>query len=308
MANDLLTLLAETGDRLNLDMTITANKTRGIRWLNIIQNDISSRYPFDFLMTNGFVQTVTDLTAGTITTVAASTSFTGSGTAFTTANAANRYIQVQNDTNWYEVSSVAGQVLTTTKAAVSSASGLTYVLRTTYYDLPANCFKVFDVRQTNTPVKMVNLGIYSLDQYQPDINTTSNPTGYFLFGDDPLVAVSAAKQTQIGFFPCPDVVYNIQLRYFLNMTDLSGDTDITIIPVPYTNVLLDGAEWLGNKFLNEPGETQCKKGYEFGIKNMIERENANDDYFPVLQSSDSNNPSPYLQMPGNFPLPSGGSY
>lgn len=310
MANSLLVLQQEVADRLNLDYTVASNATRLTRWANIIQNDISSRYEWSWLLTNGIIQTVTDITAGTVTTVAGSANITGSGTAFTTANAANRYIQVQNDTNWYEVSSVAGQVLTVGNNLITSASGLTYVLRTTYYDLPSACMRVFDARQTNTPTKLVNLGIYSLDQYQPDINTTSNPTGYFLFGDDPLVSVSAAKQTQIGFFPCPDAKYNIQVRYYQEMTDLSATTDITIIPPEYIGVILDGMEWLGNKFLNEPGETLCKQGYEYGIEKMIEADSRFGDYLPVIQSSDSNNPSPYLQMPGNFPLPgnSGGDY
>lgn len=305
MANTLVTLYTEVGDRLNLDPTVTANKTRLIRWANFIQNDIASRYPFDWLITNGFIQTTTDYTTGTITGTAGSTSITGSGTAWTSAFL-NAYLQPANDTNWYEVQTVGGATaITLTKPLTAAITAGTYTLRTTYYDLPSNCFKVFDVRQTNTPIKLTNLGLYTLDQYQPDINTVSNPTGYFLFGEDPLVAASAAKQTLIGFFPTPDAKYNIQIRYFLELTDLSADTDIPLIPVPYTNVLLDGMEWLGNKFINDPKENECKQGYEFGIQKMIESENANNDYFPVLQSSDTQSKtSRFLPFPTNFEQPS----
>jgi hypothetical protein len=254
------------------------------------------------------IQTVKDQTAGTITTVAGNAGFTGSGTAFTTANAAGCYIQVANDTNWYEVQSVAGQVLTCTEPAVTSASGLAYTLRTTYYDLPSNCWKVFDVRQTNTPAKLTPLGIYALDTYQPDINTTSNPTGYFLFGIDPKIASGTAKQEQIAFFPTPDNLYNIQFRYFLIQSDLAVTGDIPLIPAVYQNVVYDGVEWLGNKFLNDPNEGALKTAYEFGIANMISSESAFGDYFPVLQSSEGGATTPALQMPGNFPAVGSGDY
>lgn len=310
MAQNTLSLLSqEIGDRLNIDYTISSNQSRITRWLNYIQNDISSRYPFSFLYNNTFIQTVTDQTVGTITTIKGNTGFVGLGTAFTTLNAAGCYLQVANDTNWYEVSSVSGQTLTCTEPAVTSASGLTYTLRTTYYDLPANCWKVFDVRQTNTPLKLTCLGIYTIDEYQPDINVTSNPTGYFLFGDDPKILVSAAKQQQIAFFPTPDNLYNIQIRYLMETSDLSASTDITIIPPRYTGVLLDGAEWLGNKFLNDPNETQLKQAYEYSLQKMIESENANGDFFPVLQSSDvQSNTSRFLPFPGNFPDVTAGDF
>ena len=309
MANTLLTCLSEVGDRINLDMTVTANKTRGIRWANIIQNDMAGRYPFQWLFTNGFIQTVTDYTTGTITGTLGSTTLTGSGTVWTSAYL-NAYIQPANDTNWYEVTAVGSTTsMTITPGLAAAVTAGTYTLRTTYYDLPANCYQVFDVRQTNTPLKLTRLGIYTLDQYQPDINTTSNPTGYFLFGEDPLIASTAAKQTLIGFFPCPDAKYNIQLRYMMNLTDLAADGDTPLIPVDYTNVLLDGMEWLGCKFINDPKESEKKQSYEFGIEKMIEAESRFGDYFPILQTSDAQaNVNRFLPFPSNFEQPSNTDY
>ncbi len=311
-SNTVQAIYNEIGDRLNLDNTIAANSARTLRWANIIQQDIASRYNWPWLITNGFVQTVADYTTGTITGTAGSAALTGAGTAWTSSNPnmTNCYIQPANDTNWYEVQTVvSGTSITLANPLTQAVTGGTYTLRTTYYDLPANCYQVYDVRQTNTPQKLTNLGIYALDSYQPDINTTSNPTGYFLFGEDPLIAVSAAKQTLIGFFPCPDAKYNIQFRYYLNQADLVNTTDIPFLPLSYFGVLLDGIEWLGNKFLNDPSESQLKQAYEYSIEKMIEAENRNGDYMPVLQSSDSQSGNtPWLQMPGNFPAPSSGDY
>lgn len=304
-SNTVQTIYNELGDRLNLDATISANQTRILRWANIIQNDIASRYPWPWLMTNGFIQTVADYTTGTITGTAGSTALTGSGTAWTSSspNMTNAYIQPANDTNWYEVQTVVSNTsITLASPLISAVTAGTYTLRTTYYDLPANCYQVFDVRQTNTPLKLTRLGIYMIDQYQPDINVTAQPTGYFLFGEDPLIAASASKQTQIAFFPTPDAKYNIQFRYFLNLSDLSATTDIPLLPNVYFPVLLDGVEWLGNKFLNDPSEGQLKNMYEAGIEKMIQAENRHGDFFPILQSSDAQSDiTRFLPFPGSYP-------
>jgi len=313
MANNTLALLqAELGDRLNLNYSVSSIQTQLTRWLNLTANDISSRYPWEFLYNNTFIQTVTDYTTGTITGTLGNATITGIGTNWTSSspNMVGCYIQPTNDTNWYEIQTVnSATSITLTEPLAVAVTGGIYTLRTTYYDLPANCYKVFDVRQTNTPAKLTCLGIYSIDLFQPDINTTSNPTGYFLFGMDPRVSASAAKQEQMAFFPCPDSIYNIQIRYLMETTDLVNQSDVTIIPPRYTGVLLDGAEWLGNKYLNDPGEDACKEKYEFSLQKMIENENANGDYFPILQSSDNMiGQNPWLNMPGNFPSPNSGDY
>lgn len=308
----LLQLQTEVGDRLNLDYTQSAYATRLTRWANLIQNDISSRYPWPWLLTNTFVQTVADYTTGTITGTAGSTALTGNATAWTSAspNQTNTYIQPANDTNWYQVKTVvSGTSITLANPLTAAVTAGTYTLRTTYYDLPANCLQVFDVRQTNTPAKLTCLGIYSLDLFQPDINTTSNPTGYFLFGEDPAIAVGTAKQYQIGFFPCPDAKYNIQIRYYQEMTDLSATTDLTIIPPEHIGVLLDGMEWLGSKYINDPEQAMNKQMYEASLANMIAKASQNGDYFPILQSSDNQiNQNPFLNMPGSFPSTNSGDY
>ena len=312
-SNNVQTIYNEIGDRLNLDATQSVNSVRILRWANLIQQDIAYRYHWPWLITNGFIQTVTDYTTGTITGTAGSAALVGLGTNWTSSspNMTNCYIQPANDTNWYEVSVVNSTTsITLGQPLAQAVTAGTYTLRTTYYDLPANCFQVFDVRQTNTPTKLTNLGLYALDTYQPDINTTSNPLGYFLFGEDPLIVASAAKQTLIGFFPCPDAKYNIQLRYFLNQIDLVATTDVPSLPLPYFTVLLDGIEWLGNKLLNDPNESQLKSSYEYSIQKMIEKANQNGDYFPVLQASDGGGSATpvALQMPGNFPAINSGDY
>ena len=294
----------ELADRLNIDQTVTANATRLKRWLNLIQQDIASRYPFEWLFARAYVQTQVDKTAGTVAIANGGTAVTGTSTAFA-AGDKRSFIQFEGDTNWYEVTVVGGTTsLTITPAfAGTTLTTGTYTLRKVYYDLPTDVASIYDARQANTPLKLTNLGVWTLDTYQPNINTVSMPTAYYRFRLDPDIAATAAKSTQVGFFPSPDAVYNIEFRYLLEQIDLSADGDIPFLPVPYHTVMIDGAEWLGAKFLNTGNQDELKKAYEFAVQQLIDNENANGDWMPVLGSTDTQNTSRFLPFPTTFEQP-----
>lgn len=304
MATTFLTLQQELADRLNLDQTVTTYATRLKRWINLTQQDICSRFPFDWQFSQEYVQTVTDKTAGTVSVANGGTAVTGIGTAFASTDKRS-FIQFQSSTNWYEVTVVGGATSLTISPAFNetAVSGGTYTLRKRYYDLTSDVERVFDATESLTPNKLTNLGVWTLDMFQPDIETVSIPTGYFLYRQDPDIAVTASPVRQIGFFPIPDAVYNIEVKYLKYLSDLSGDTDVPVIPQQWLNVLLAGAEWLGSKYLNSDNENSLLQQYELLISKMIEQENSNDDYFLVLTDSDVRPSTRFLPFPGNFPSP-----
>lgn len=244
-----------------------------------------------------------DKTAGTVAIANGATSVTGTSTAFA-AGDKRSYIQFEGGTNWYEVTAVSGQTLTIDPSfAETTLTAGTYKLRQIYYGLASDSFKVFDVRQSNTPRKLTRMGIFTFDSYQPDVQTTGQPTAYYLFRYNPDTAATSAKQYQIGLFPIADDEYNIEYRYMLNQDDLSADGDIPYLPVPYHSVLVDGAEWLGSKFLNDPKEAELKQQYEFNLEKLIERESAHGDWMPVLGSSDAQPTSRFLPFPTSYEQP-----
>ena len=298
-----LTLQQELADRLNMDQTVAANATRLKRWLNLTQQDIASRYPFEWLFKRAYVQTAADKTAGTVAVSNGGTSVTGTSTAFA-AGDKRSFIQLEGDTNWYEVTAVASQVLTITPAfAGATLTAGTYTLRTVYYSLPSDVASIYDARQSNSPLKLTNLGVFTLDTYQPDITATEVPTAYYTFRLDPEVAATAAKQMQVGFFPVADDEYNIEFRYMLQLADLSADGDIPFLPAQQHTLMVDGAEWLGAKFLNDSGQDDLKKAYEFGVQKMVESANSNGDWMPVLGSTDTQNTSRFLPFPSTYEQP-----
>lgn len=301
--NTFLALITETGDRLNLDATQSSYKTKISRWLNMSQQLISGRFPFSWQLGREIVQTVVDKTGGTVTFTNGSTTATGSGTAFTAADK-YKFINPTSSVNWFQITNVSGQTLTLDVAYNETTVTGAYTVRQRYYSLTNDVERVFDITQTDTNEKLTQMGIWTTDTYQPDQFEVSVPTSYYLFGQDPSVAVSAMPIRQISFFPSPDAVYNMEVKYLKYISDLVNDTDIPVIPQQYFPVLLAYAEWMGEKYLN--GEEGDKLNQaEMLMAKMIEQESSNDDYFPVLSSTDDTGGtrSNFLPFPSTFQQP-----
>jgi len=299
-----LILQQELGDRANLDQTVAAYATRLKRALNLTIQDICSRRDWKFLQEREIIQTVTDYTTGTCDITDGSATVTGTSTVWTSTHV-RWYIQFQGETNWYEVTARASNTSITISPAYegTTATAQTYTLRQVFYSLSTAASRVISIRQPASPAKLTNVGYRNLDLYQPNIETTGPPVAYALFRNDPSVAATAAKKRQLQFFPTPDSIYNHEVRYIKLLPDLSADTDISDIPVQFHSVIIDGAELMIAKQMNNPNTPELKQQYEFGIKTMIEEESAFDDYQPVLQPSDGNRPTRFLPFPTNFEQP-----
>lgn len=298
-------MITEVGDRLNLDATVSAYSTRIVRWLNTIQQDISSRKDWAFLEEREIIQTVVEKTDGTVTATNASATITGSGTSFASTDVRS-FIQIGGTgNNWYEITARASATSITISPAYGgdTVAGSSYIIKQIFYSLTSDVSRVIDITQTATPAKLANLGAYTLDLYQPNIETTGPPTAYALYRLDPTIASTAAKKRQLVFFPIPDDEYNLEVKYLKILSDLAAG-DISQIPVPYHNVMLDGAEWMGSKYIKDGRESELKKAYEFGLMKMMEEESALDDWAPALQPSDSKTPSTrFLPFPQSFEPP-----
>lgn len=301
--NTFLALYTELADRLNLDATQTVYKTKLQRWINLSQQLVAGRFPFSWQLGREIVQTVVDKTAGTVLFTNGSTTATGSGTAFT-ASDKFKFINPTSSVNWFQITNVSGQNLTLDVAYNETTVTGAYTVRQRYYSLTSDVERVFDITQTDTNEKLTQMGIWTTDTYQPDQFEVSVPTSYYIFGQDPSVAVSSMPLRQISFFPFPDAVYNMEVKYLKYITDLSGDTDIPVIPQTYFQVVLAYAEWMGLKYLNSDGSGPLQMA-EMLLSKMIEQETSHDDYFPVLSSTDDTGGtrSNFLPFPSAFQQP-----
>lgn len=297
-----LNLQNEVADRLNLSISVAAELTRIKRWINLAINDIAGRRAWKFLQEREIVQTVVDITTGTVDITNGSATVTGSGTAFAAADV-RKFIQFEGANDWYEITARASTTSITITPAYggTTATGSDYIIRQFFYPLSTAVARISDIRQWATPRKLTSLGFYTLDLYRPLSNYTGPPQAYAQYRLDPAVAATAAKKIQVQFEPCPDAVYNMEVRFLKNLADLSADGDISDIPLNYHLTIADGAEWLGLKYLNNPAEEKKKEMYEGGIYKMILEESQLDDWHPVVQSSDDVPYSGFLQFPpGTF--------
>jgi hypothetical protein len=301
--NTFLALYTELGDRLNLDYTQATYKTKLQRWINMSQQLIAGRFPFSWQLDRMIVQTVVDKTAGTVTFTNGSTSATGTSTAFAAADI-GKFINPTSSVNWFKITNVSGQTLTLDVAYNETTVTGAYTVRQRYYDLASNVERVFTMTQTDTNEKLTQMGIWTTDTYQPDQFEVSVPTSYYMFGNDPSVAVSGMPIRYVSFFPSPDAVYNIEVKFLKYISDLSNDTDIPVIPQTYFPVLLQYAEWMGEKYLNGD-EAPALEYAEMLMAKMIEQETSHDDYFPVLSSTDDTGGtrSNFLPFPSAFQQP-----
>lgn len=299
-----LVMQQELADRVSLDQTVAAYATRLKRALNLTIQDICSRRDWKFLQEREIIQTVADYTTGTVDITNGSATVTGTSTVFASTHVRS-FINFQGDLNWYEITARASNTSITISPAFggTTATGQTYKIRQVFYSLTSDASRVLDIRQATTPAKLANLGYRSIDLYQPDIETTGAPMAYALFRNDPAIGVTAAKKRQLQFFPTPDAVYNMEVRYLKQLSDLSADGDISDMPLQFHTIAIDGAEWMMSKSLNDPAENMKKQAYEFGLQKMIEEENAFDDYHPVMQPSDARRPTRFLPFPTTFEQP-----
>jgi len=83
-------LVSEVFAHLGLDSTDTTNQTNVYRWINYVQQDICSRWPWPFLLAREAIATIPDYTTGTASTTNGSASVTGTSTVWTTTQGAPR--------------------------------------------------------------------------------------------------------------------------------------------------------------------------------------------------------------------------
>src|SRR5690242_13053535 len=87
-----------------LDSTDTTNQTNVKRWINYVQQDLCSRWPWPFMLGRESIATIPDYLTGTVSVNSGSTTVTGSGTTFTATHGDGTYfIQFSGANDWYKV-------------------------------------------------------------------------------------------------------------------------------------------------------------------------------------------------------------
>lgn len=243
-------------------------------WVNNRYKAICAKRSWNWLIQDSIVQTVLDITTGTVTATADSTTIT-----FTSGPAASvtgYFIQFSDSDDWYEISShtaASTSATLTTPYLGTTSSTLTYVLRKVYYLLPADTGKILNVSQhrvANTTLQYVSPQI--LDQYLPLRDSTGQPRFYTIAG------INSDRQYKMEIFPTASVRMNLNVRRYEVVDEMTDDDDIPVIPEAFQDIIVwDTLGTYGYMFLDDTRISAAKvhsnEIYQDMIKNDVASEN-----------------------------------
>lgn len=301
----LTTLQTAIAQETGLDATNDATKITA--WINSAYHYISGVYNWPWLVKNSTIVTVADITTGTVSINAGSTSLTFSS-APAASVAGNYMIRFDDQSNdWYLISAhTAASTSATLATAFIGTSNYTagaYTLRKVYYSLPSDCDRIIDLRQAITKIKLVPVDLRTFDYYLPDPSVTADPVYYAPAGYD------SSKNWQVTLYPVPSEVINVQVRYLQAITALSSGSDEPLIPVKFQDTIVFGALYLyGHPYIDDTRMASAKDRFDKLLADMKREYAPAPDHLTVLQPWDlrPTYPTFRLRFPSNFPYPYGG--
>lgn len=287
-------IAAETGMDLSVD-----DSTVGA-WTNQAYQYISGLFNWPWLFKNYTLQTVADITTGTVAVSAGGTSLTFSSAP--TVSVANDYmIQLTTTNDWYFISA---HTAASTSATISvpyvgtSSYSSTYILRKVFYSLGSDVDRLIDIRQSITKNKLMYVDPRTMDRIIPDVNMVGSPLYYSLLGYD------SSQNWRIGFLPTPNTILNLQIRYYQRITELSASTDIPLVPPKWHSAIVFGALVMyGHPYIDDTRFKEAELRFNQCVQEMEMNNNHVPDQMIVMQPWDTRVASQPLKIryPSDFP-------
>lgn len=293
-------LKARVAGETGLDTT-TDDTLLGV-WVNAAYKTIVGSFRWPWLLKNSIIQTVADITTGTVSINAGSTALTFSSAP--AVSVANQYMIQFTATSddWYLISAHTASQTNATLAnafvGTSNISGASYICRKVYYSLPSDCDGIIGLRQAVTDTDMTPIDIRTFDRYLPDPTATGEPLAFALAGYD------TSKNWQMVLYPTPSSVLNMQLRYYMMPSDLSSGSDTPYLPEKFHDAIVFLALMnYGHPYIDDTRYQLAKDRYGVMVQDMKNNYDPLPEQMSVIQSWDSR-PRRYhgiLRWPPNYP-------
>lgn len=290
-----LTMQQELADRLSaFDETVSTDATKLKRWLNMAQQDVSGAWDWQFLRTHAIVTTVPDITTGTIATAASSTTVTFSSAP--ASSVTGYFLQTASSNDWYEVTAhaAASTSATISPAAIQGDAGITYTLRKLFYTPSTSLQTIYSIKQSITPGNLESLRVSQFEYYLPLRSAASTPYTYAL------AEPSSTGAVRFSLYPTPSDAINLYVSGKLLVTDLSADTDSSLVPAAYHRVILDRAAYYGFLKLDDSRAQVSYQASELGIEEMKRIFSYDKGQSRVMKAIDDTPPNVAYALPSNF--------
>lgn len=235
-----LQMQQELSDRVSVyDQTVTDDATKLKRWLNMAIQYICGKKLWPFTLAEEIIQTVTDITTGTVSINASDTALTFSSAP--SASVANRYIQLSTSNDWYKITAhTAASTSATISPAYVGTSNLsagTYTVRKLLYTTTTPLMQIIDMKQLIAPGRVVSASPREADFLLPLYYGTGTPDYYIMSSPN------SSGTHQFSFVPSPSAIMNINIRGIQKLSDLSADADIPVIPTPWHDGIVNVAAY-----------------------------------------------------------------
>lgn len=262
---DFINLKTRVAEETGLDVTNDATKL-GV-WVNEAYRFLAGMREWSWLLTTKAVQTVADTTNLTASVTAGATTVTLSATVTPTL-ANDYYIQFSTTDDWYLITAHTDATDTLTiSPGYQGASNLvagTSTIRRVFYSLASDVDRIIDMRQAITDKQLTYVDPRTFDRHLPDPTATGTPYAYTLLGLD------SSRAWRANFFPIPDTKVNILYRYYAKITDLSGSTDVPILPDKFHQAIVFTAlAMFGHPYIDDDRMQSAERRAKMLVGEMV---------------------------------------
>ena len=257
----------ELSDRTGAyNYTISDDATKLKRWLNMAQQYICGKRNWPFMIATEIVQTVTDITTGTVSISASDTALTFSSAP--SVSVANRYIQLSTSDDWYLITAhTAASTSATISPAYVGTSALsagTYKVRKLLYGTSSSAplDSYLEIKKTVNPGRLESISRREGEFFLPLYLEAGNPTTYIMGPTD------SSGNLQFSLANPPDAIINLLVRGIKKLSDLSADSDTSIIPTRWDSAMIDiGAHYAFVGLDDTRAKTELERG-ELKVSDM----------------------------------------
>ena len=251
-------LYTDLQNRVRVTTGVSATETQAKRYINtaLVDIHVGTDYVFPWTERRAFLTTKAPYTTGTVSIAAGSTTLTGSGTLWNTANTygqnnlrAGTKITIAGATDVYRVSSVSsdtGATLATRYVASSDASAAEYIAFEDEYALASDFLRPIDFALFSTDW---NIPLIDRKEFRRS-HTRGNISGRPRIASilDVSFSGSTTPVRKVVFYPYPDNTYVIPYSYVtsnlavtsagVEQAGLSSDTDEPMMPLRYRHAIV----------------------------------------------------------------------
>ena len=251
-------LYTDLQNRVRVTTGVSATETQAKRYINtaLVDVHVGTDYVFPWTERRAFLTTKAPYSTGTLSVAAGSTTLTGSGTLWNTANTYGQNnlrvgskLTIAGATDIYRVSAVSSDTaatLETRYVASSDASAEDYIAFEDEYALASDFLRPIDFALFSTDWNIPLLDRGEFRRLHTRANISGRPRVATVL--DLSYSGSTTPVRKVRFYPYPDQTYVIPYSYVtanlavtsagVEQFNLSSDTDEPMMPIRYRHVIV----------------------------------------------------------------------